>query len=570
MYEVRSLDFSMLTHHVRGDSVRFEDVSHAVKWCKGLQRINLDLKLNSRAGIEHLGAVLQECTALRELNLANNGYINSDAQLVATALAGAPITSLDLRYNMIGGNGAEELSKFLDTCSTLSELHLTKNWLGEQGVRSLARGLQTSSTTLTTVNLQRVNMQDDGATAFARILLKLVVVEHIDISSNDIREQGMTALAHGLASAKHLRVLNISDNKVGPAVAKLDEVLRACPELSDLCMNSIELTDAGAASMEAAWGGHEQLTCLRMRANELCAHGLASIARLLLRYGRLRDLDLSNNHSHEEHGWRSLCDCFAQLTALQRLALEECGLRQSTMLSIASGVIDFKALRCLRLDGNHMCAPSTAALGLALKHCTTLVELGLLRAELGPLGMRELAPNLALCTSLERLHLAKNDICNSGVQPLAYVLGKCKRLRELDISRNKLDKMAVRPLFGDQCNYTALEKLNVSDNKFGAEGTQTLMRLLAQCSSLSWLDLSMCDISCGGAEALAAGLPLCTRLRTLDLSWNAIMPAGAVKLANALSLCLSLTRLCVTGNQIQREGCWAMVQHAHEQLCIEF
>ena len=351
VYEVRSLNLSTLGGCERGDGFGFENVSHSVKWCTGLVRLDLQLELESELGIQQLGHVLQECTALRELNLARNRYFDSDVKMLAKVLAGTPITSLDLRYNHIGQRGSEELGQFLATCRTLQELHLSHNSLGEQGVRCFAHALETSSSTLRTANLEHVDMGDGGAEAFAQVVAQLVAVEEINVKWNHIGEQGMTALAHALTSAKRLRMLNISDNQVGAAAALLGDVLQACPELSDLRMNSIDLRDAGAESIEAAWRPHARLTRLDMHSNKLDTRGIKSIARWLLRYGKLRVLYLSKNDSHEEPAWASLRVCLAQLTELQRLALRESSLRRSTMQTMALGVANLKALRCLSLDG---------------------------------------------------------------------------------------------------------------------------------------------------------------------------------------------------------------------------
>jgi len=566
--QVRSLNLSTLVGYERGDGVKFEHVSHAVKWCTGLVRLDLQLQLKSELGIQHLRDVLQECTALRELNLAKNHFFDSDVKMLTAALAGTPITSLDLGYNRIWQRGSEELGQFLATCSTLEELHLSHNLLGKKGVGSLVPALQTSSSTLRKVSLKNADMGDGGAKAFAQVLDKLKALEEIDVEWNHIEEEGMTALLNMLPYVKRLRILNISDNEVGPAVALLGDVLQACPELSDLRMNSIDLRDAGAESIEAAWRSHTQLTRLELRSNKLDMRGIKSIARSLLRYGKLRVLDLSKNDSHEEPAWASMRDCLAQLTELQHLALRECGLRKSTMQTMALGVANLKKLKCLRLDDNFLCTESTTTLGDALGQCTSLVELGLQRVRLGPEEMRILAQKLVLCTLLERLHLAENDIGTAGVEHLACVLRKCNRLRELDISENGMHNTAVSALFHDQCNCTALQKLNVSKNKLGAEGMQTLTPMLAQLPALTSLDLFICEIGCDGAEALAAGLSQCPPLRSLNLSSNRIKVEAAMQLVQALRLCSSLQRLCIRGNEMHREAADALVQHAPPGLLV--
>ena len=254
---------------------------------------------------------------------------------------------------------------------------------------------------LSTLNLCHVYMRDTGAAALAPLLLELVALQELYLGSNGIRDAGVAELAPALASLGRLRVLDLARNELGASsAARLGDVLRACTELAKLCVNMNEFEDAGVASMKTSWSLNGPLVRLDMRSNGLSAQGLAMLADVLSRYDKLTDLDLSNNYVLGHSGCEVLADCFAQLTALERLTVRQCGLSQCNMDMLAHQLERFTALACLDLGGNHVWGQSTKVLARALGTCTTLRELGLEDVKFGPYGMHHLAQSLVRCTGL--------------------------------------------------------------------------------------------------------------------------------------------------------------------------
>ncbi|KAK5797292.1 hypothetical protein F5H01DRAFT_385237 [Linnemannia elongata] len=56
------------------------------------------------------------------------------------------LTTLDLKRNKIGDNGARALSEALKTNSTLTTLNLESNNIGNNGAQALSRALKINST----------------------------------------------------------------------------------------------------------------------------------------------------------------------------------------------------------------------------------------------------------------------------------------------------------------------------------------------------------------------------------------------------------------------------------------
>ena len=76
------------------------------------------------------------------------------------------LSSLNLYYNNIGGEGATAIAKALETNTTLSELDLFENNIGDEGATAIAKALETN-TTLSELNLYNNKIGDE-----ARAVLK--------------------------------------------------------------------------------------------------------------------------------------------------------------------------------------------------------------------------------------------------------------------------------------------------------------------------------------------------------------------------------------------------------------
>ena len=555
---VQSLDFSRLSRNMHGDRVRFEDLASAVKLCNGLQRMNLRCMCMSERGILQLGELRKTLTKLCELNLASNGFDDSNAAKLCEALQGLPLTSLDLRDNSIREDGCTKLSQCFAQWSTLEGLHLENNRIGEEGLKRIASALFKGNPNLRSLNLKRVFTQAPSAAAFA-LMGQLVALEEINISSNKIGAEGFAAIARAFASLSCLRLLDLSNNELGPgSAAKLRDILQACPKLCNLCLRRNNFGDAGVAGIGASWDSHGQLACLDMGSNNLSAQGLANITA----FGNFTELNLSHNRVRQAEEVEMLQNCFQNVTVLRRLSLQDCGLSPQKMVTLMGQVPDFGALTCLELGGNHVWGESIESLAKVLGLCTTLCTLGLDRVMCGPGGMLHIANHLVQLTRLTHVNLAENRIGTGGSEHLARVLRACTRLCKLDISKNNFDGTVTLPFFGVLLKLTELKELDVSFNELRVGGIRQLMPLLAQSSSLSSLNLEMCHIGDEGVQVLAQGLRLFCALRTLDLSSNLITTPGTVAFALQLSSFSSLTRLFFACNASYIEAHFAILNNA--------
>ena len=173
------------------------------------------------------------------------------------------LTSLDLRRNAVGADGARSLACLVN----LTSLDLEGNWIGADGARALA-GL----VNLTSLKLGGNWIGADGA----RALAGLVNLTSLDLRFNAIGADG----ARVLAGLVNLTSLNLGDNEIGADGAR---VLAGLVNLTSLNLRDNEIGVDGARALS----GLVNLTSL-----DLSSTGVKDLSPLL-QLGKVRELNCS-------------------------------------------------------------------------------------------------------------------------------------------------------------------------------------------------------------------------------------------------------------------------------------
>merc|ERR1740124_735353 len=123
-------------------------------------------------------------------------------------------TTINLRKNDIGGEGAESLADALAENTTITTIDLTDNDIGAEGAESLAVTLA-KNTTITTIDLGGNNIGAEGAESLAVTLAKNTTISTINLSGNDIGAEGAKSLADALAKNTTITTIDLGDNNIG-------------------------------------------------------------------------------------------------------------------------------------------------------------------------------------------------------------------------------------------------------------------------------------------------------------------------------------------------------------------
>jgi Ran GTPase-activating protein (RanGAP) involved in mRNA processing and transport len=171
-----------------------------------------------------------------------------------------------------------------------------ENELTAVGAEAVCRVLQ-SNTTLVNLNLHKNHIGDSGLQHLADVL-PTSHLHMLDVSENDIAEA--SSLARGLAAARNLRVLHLSDNALSVgSVAALSAALSLNASLLEIRLHNVGLSDgAGINAIYTALERNKALTKIDLRRNKLRdLHGLAAALKV---NRRLLDVDLRRNEIDDD------------------------------------------------------------------------------------------------------------------------------------------------------------------------------------------------------------------------------------------------------------------------------
>ena len=147
---------------------------------------------------EELAYLLSQYTG--ELDLG--GYYVSDVMKInaigAITLAHAlrentTVTNLNLRFNIIGNEGAQAIADMLAVNTKLTHLSLESNQIGDEGAHALANALKVNST-LTSIVLGYNRIGDVGAHHIADMMRNNTTIINIYLGNNQFGAEGIAEL----------------------------------------------------------------------------------------------------------------------------------------------------------------------------------------------------------------------------------------------------------------------------------------------------------------------------------------------------------------------------------------
>ncbi|KAM9772464.1 NACHT, LRR and PYD domains-containing protein 12-like isoform 9-T9 [Syngnathus typhle] len=329
---------------------------------------------------EALASVLSSPCSLRELNLSDNDLGDDGLEALAAGLAKpqCALQVLELEWCKLSKKSCEALASVLSSPCSLRELNLGENDLGDDGLEALAAGLAKPQCTLQVLKLQWCKLSKKSCEALASVLSSPCSLRELDLSYNDLGDDGLEALAAGLAKPQcTLQVLRLQlcklSKKSCEALASVLSSPGSLRELdlshNDLCDDGLEALAAGLAKPQCA------LQVLTLWTCKLSKKSCEALASVLSSPSSLRELDLSSNNLRDD-GLETLAAGLAKpQCTLQVLKLRECNLSKKSCEALASVLSSPCSLRELDLGYNDLGDDGMEALaaGLANPQCTLQV-----------------------------------------------------------------------------------------------------------------------------------------------------------------------------------------------------
>ncbi|XP_032871875.1 NACHT, LRR and PYD domains-containing protein 3-like [Amblyraja radiata] len=203
---------------------------------------------------------------------------------------------------------------------------LGRNALGDSGVKLVSAALRNPGCKIQMLWLQRVGLTDSGA----------------------------EDLASALSTNHTVTKLNLSENKLGDSGVKLVSVALRNPDckIQTLLLNSVGLTDSGAADLTSALSTNHSLTKLWLGDNKLGDSGVKLVFAALTNPDcKIHRLGL-DGVGLTDSGAEELVSTFSTNTSLTELYLAQNSLTDQSVPALHRLILALPRLKWIRLGAN--------------------------------------------------------------------------------------------------------------------------------------------------------------------------------------------------------------------------
>lgn len=352
---------------------------------------------------------------VRELDLGYNCFTHTGVERLVEGLSDENCRLKKLRLQSCGlsAQSCKHLTKALKEAPKLIELDLSMNEIGNEGAQHLAGGLRSCQCLLETLRLSQCNIEQAGCSYLAAALQK---------------------------NSEHLKELDLSINKIGDDGA--NELFR-----------KVDITKL--TKLEMYHCGLTRLSCAKI------GDALKSEASSLV------ELNLSSNNLEDE-GFALLCDGMYAWCALEKLNVSRCGITNVGCSYLAKVLCSVSQLYSGWLQKSNWQAVELKELDLSMNWLTDQ-------------GVKEISIGLKNpCTHLRALNLSHCGLTDACCSELAIGLASSENVvSEIDLSGNELQDRGVKKLcMGIKSTHCKLEKISLKSCGLSSKSVQFLMTAL--------------------------------------------------------------------------------------------
>lgn len=207
---------------------------------------------------------------------------------------------LSFRGDLLGVEGAKELSEILKENISLRKLILDDNKIGNTGARALSEALRIN-TTMKELSLFNNGIDDRGMIPLGDALRQNNTLRRINLVKNEIGNNGARALSETLRYNTAIYRINLGDNKIGDeGAAAVSAALRRNHTLQVFYLNNNQIGNTGARALSTCLQENNTVHALGLADNCITNDGAAALGQLLMNNTSLRWVDLENNQMDDE------------------------------------------------------------------------------------------------------------------------------------------------------------------------------------------------------------------------------------------------------------------------------
>ncbi|XP_067444901.1 NLR family, CARD domain containing 5 isoform X1 [Thunnus thynnus] len=477
---------------------------------------------------------------LKMFRINNSNLLPTDVTMLCRRLVHCRShLELDLSNSSLRDEAIENLLKVLPKMASLQRLNVTHSIISTTGALTLVSCL-TDSQRVTAVELRpqsesfvhfggvkteqascrltRFSLNSDNVQRLFEILQQGPQLSDLDLSSNQLDDEGVKRLVDSLPNLKITRYVNLNNNSLTQqGLLDVASALCTCDNVS-----RVEVS-LGAEKRCLIWFGQygDCEKTLSVRESSLERDHLVRLAEIVSKCPGLTKLEFKNNFLQSE-GIEHFVKLLNSSLRGCIVSFEEYWIRSVKAVSLVC--------RCLDLNSNiHAIRVHHTTLHLSLMKSTQLTLISSDSADPAPLMATE---KIGLVDCVEGFQIAA----------MSSIIQRCPLLTELDFSQNSLGIEGAEFLCSLLPSLPNLTSLSIGSKETCGTVVEKLSEALLQSTAIQSLNLSGHVINDPAAQIITRMLP---RLRSVNLSHCTWSASGGLQLVKALGQCVSLEELCL-------------------------
>lgn len=464
-----------------------------------LKKILESLINNENSGITDLSFTQCRFNTEENLNLLN-AYIQKNKNKLKNL-----IISKKKIYNVEFNLDISHLQKVdLSQCNLttvlflpIDILNLSNNNISKFGLENITNNLRNKNCTLKKLNLSNNFIGNEGCFLLGECLKFNKSLISLNLSGNNILDEGAIAIAHGIKSENNntLKKIKFKDNSITSK-----GIIQFCSILKN---ESIE-----------------RFSKIDFSVNYLDDEGLSDYAYFISRFQNITSLVLSDRFS--KNSLKNYFIFCQSLTSIKKIVFHQINLTEESTEDLKHLLLNNKNIEKIFISTNRNLHDGILDIAQGIEHNLKLTHLSFRTCNIVDAGAEALASALFKNIFIKEIDLEDNKIGTKGIQSLCEkVLGKVS-LVSLSLGHNLINEEGAGFIGNSLLNANELEYLNLSSNALKDEGCIKIANGFKNNLVIKELYLDNNSIENKGADELGKCLKNKENLFCLGLSSNNI------------------------------------------------
>ena len=514
-----------------------------------LQKLNISRNQLSEVGITAIVESLMLNTSLQELNMSYNKINIEGSKKIADLIKlNKTLLHLDISYCDIPEDGAIVISKSYISNNVLQAMVMSwkGSWLAVNTTDLLPK-----------CDLSRKCIGNSGTQILLNLLHK-IKVEQLNLSYNNITDEGVLAITDFLKQNNTLKQLIMSHNKIsGDGAYNLAKVIQSNTTLQKLDISHCDIPDDGALVISSSFKSIDSLQQLKMswRNNQVTIDTAVSHCDLSSQTVGKVDAEIVSN---------LLCN-----SEITELNISHVGCTNDEIMIICDGIRRNSTLQKLIMQRNKISIKGANKIAEVMLMNATLQTLDISGCDISDKKVAVVCDNLVENTTLQVLDMSLNKITIKGAKKIAKLIQLNKTLQKLSISNCSIIDDKVTVISNSLTINTTLLELNISNKKIAEEGAERIAEVIQSNATLQNVSISNCGIIDDWVVPIGNSLIKNTSLQKLDVSYNKINTDGAKKIAEVIQLNATLQKLNISYCCIPDDGVVVIGDSLKNNTCLQ-